>query len=234
MSKPKERPILFSGPMVRAILDGRKTQTRRAIKPQPFEHGSDGLVSAGWGWSIGQKCKLQAWKVDEIGSAMVKYCPHGKPGDRLWVREAHAIKPDSGHVVAYREGGECGAWCGDGAGGRFWIHHGHILEAPGYPFGLETLTTFGLCSFGGKWKPSIHMPRWASRITLEITAVRVERLQDISEADAIAEGVELRGGKAGVFQSHKQAFAWLWHEINGPESWAANPWVWAIEFRVVN
>jgi hypothetical protein len=186
---PKERPILFSGLMVRAILHGRKTQTRRVIKPQPFEHGSDGLVSAGWGWSIGQKCKLQAWKVDEIGSAMAKYCPHGKPGDRLWVRETFAIH---GNEIAYAATDQ------------------HLVGCD-------------------RWKPSIHMPRRASRITLEITDVRVERLNEISRGDAMAEGCPHSNLAYG--QNPCDWFRELWESINGPESWAANPWVWAIEFR---
>jgi hypothetical protein len=193
--------------MVRAILDGRKTQTRPAIKPQPFEHGSDGLVSAGWGWSIGQKCKLQAWKIDEIGSVMVKYCPHGKPGDRLWVRETH---------------------CKYGGGFIYRADYGDL-----------TPISDGI---GGRWKPPIHMPRWASRITLEITAVRVEQLQDISEADAMAEGAERPVLSATELDgmpvhpmtgSYADGFRDMWGSINGLESWAANPWVWVVEFRKV-
>jgi hypothetical protein len=195
MNGLKERPILFSGPMVRSIIDGRKTQTRRVIKPQPFEHGSDGLVSAGWGWSIGQKCKLQAWKVDEIGSPMAKYCPHGKPGDRLWVRET--FNSD---------------WCDQ----VIFKADGGIAKDAGY-------------TKEPKWKPSIHMPRWASRITLEITAVRVERLGDISRGDAMAEGCPHSNLAYG--QNPCDWFHELWESINGPESWAANPWVWVIEFR---
>jgi len=201
MSERKERPILFSGPMVRSIIDGRKTQTRRVVKPQPFEHGRDGLVSAGWGWSIGQKCKLQAWKVDEIGSAMVKYCPHGKPGDRLWVREAFRLAP--------------------------------LGNGPRDEFGRPAVTHFRSTDShlfpDVKWKRSIHMPRWASRITLEIIAVRVERLNDISRGDAMAEGCPHSNLAYG--QNPCDWFYELWESINGPESWAANPWVWVIEFR---
>ena len=182
--------------MVRSILDGRKTQTRRVIKPQPFEHGSDGLVSAGWGWSIGQKCKLQVWKIDEIGSVMVKYCPHGKPGDRLWVRETH---------------------CKYGGGFIYRADYGDL-----------TPISDGI---GGPWKPSIHMPRIASRITLEIIAVCVERLNDISRGDAMAEGRPHSNLAYG--QNPCDWFHELWESINGPESWAANPWVWVVEFRKV-
>jgi hypothetical protein len=213
-----KRPIGFSGPMVRAILDGRKTQARFVIKPQPEAFWNDGRQPV----NLPYDCE----------KTKVIRCPYGQPGDRLWVRETHAIKPNSGHVVAYLEGGECGAWCGDGAGGRFWIHHGHILEAPGYPFGLETLTTVGLRSFGGKWRPSNHMPRWASRITLEITAVRVERLNYISKVDAIAEGCQCAGVPASL--SDVGAFAKLWESIKGKGSWKANPWVWVIQFEKVD
>jgi hypothetical protein len=185
----RERPILFSAPMVRAILDGTKTQTRRVVKPAPMmvtDH-----KTAVWEGPADSLLKL----LDGAG----RHCPYGQPGDRLWVREAFAFcladkfgpTPDS---VIYRAD----------EGNADWPHG---------------------------WKPSIHMPRCASRITLEVTAVRVERLNDISEKDAWAEGCEgfdddVTGGKSGYLE-----FAELWESINGPGSWDANPWVWVVEFR---
>ena len=170
----KERPILFSAPMVRALLAGTKTQTRRIIKPQHLAFFNQDAAAM-----------LSDWNERPL--------PYGQPGDRLWVRETFGhfecnqhFKP--GCNVYYRADGNC-------------------LE-------LEP------------WRPSIHMPRWASRITLEITSVRVERLQDISEADAIAEGVYTDPACPAY-----DAYAQLWDEINGLGSWEANPWVWVIEFR---
>jgi hypothetical protein len=171
----KERPILFSGPMVRAILDGRKTQTRRAIRPpMPWRDG--------WGVGLGEY-----------------NCPYGQPGDRLWVRETWAPKQ--------WEKGACYRATGD------------LLDT-------------GHC----QWRPSIHMPRWASRITLEVIGVRVERLQDISEADAEAEGCEplpmCGGPEVGGYNCYQSGFELLWGSINGKLApWSSNPWVWVVEFQ---
>lgn len=193
----KERPILFKAPMVRAILDGSKTQTRRVVKQD-----REGLLD----------CKpTPAW--DAFWQCVA--CPYGKPGDRLWVRETWSADawfdgnapndiPDSAYI-AYVSGRHAVAW----------------------PAAM------------GKVRASIHMPRWASRILLEVTDVRVERLQDISEADARAEGVKVDGNGHAVRDEvvnvggARTAFAELWESINGPDSWAANPWVWVIEFRRV-
>jgi hypothetical protein len=220
MIERKERPILFSGPMVRAILDGRKTQTRRVIKPQPpqwidelhggqlsgrapYELENEDNQIVGWGF---QDERGTYWRV-----------PYGNPGDRLWVREAWAVVP---HVT----------------------DNGPKHRAKGDGTGVTWRADWNANPSGFKWKPSIHMPRWASRITLEITAVRVERLNDISEADAIAEGAErpvlsateLNGMPVHPMTgSYADGFQDLWGSINGPESWAANPWVWVIEFQKV-
>ena len=205
----KERPILFSGPMVRALLDGSKTQTRRAMKPQPTEFvGGPGVTL-----QDGSPAPLIPLddSVEPYGREIA--CPYGKLGDRLWVRETWHDASSSLHSCA-------------------------LYRADGIDLHWD------------KWAPSIHMPRWASRITLEITSVRVERLQDISEADALAEGIvecpipaDDEGprrigymvgpddGKSGLSVTPIQAYRDLWESINGPESWAANPWVWAIEFR---
>lgn len=203
MSNMKERPILFSAPMVRALLDGSKTQTRRIVKPQPDipiwmhpffmspKNGKARFRPVGPDWPDSED--------DDI------YFPYGQPGDRLWVREAFApkaIDPEC-TTIAYR-------------------------------------ATDDECN--GPWKPSIHMHRWMSRITLEITEVRVELLQSISEADAKAEGVtpKSNGRYACNFDDGKvecvspvTAYMSLWTELNGRESWPENPWVWVIEFKVV-
>jgi hypothetical protein len=208
----RERPILFSAPMIRALLDGRKTQTRRIAK----------LNDAG-------RVKLPGspknWHPDDPNAAMA--CPYGQPGDRLWVRETF--------------------YCDD-----FEYPHGprERLKSELYYRATDcladgrTLPGFALESFVPPWRPSIHMPRWASRITLEITDVRVERLNAISEADAIAEGLIYRPAIEAwsasssdawpTFRDPRRSFAGLWESINGQGSWDANPWVWAITFRRID
>lgn len=186
----RERPILFSGPMVRAILDDRKTQTRRIIKPEPDFH--KGYYSA----------RGVSWK-SQIGARQVPSSPYGRPGDRLWVRETWRCDcPDDPEYALYRADG-----------------YDDVMLPPGF-----------------KWRPSIFMPRWASRIVLEITSVRVERLCKISPDDVIAEGVEKRA-RSAVFpwQAYtKEDYAKLWDSINGPGSFDKNPWVWAISFKRVS
>ena len=199
----KERPILFSAPMVRAILDGRKTQTRRIVKPQPVQHPSPPCNPD---YDIEWRGFILWLSKGEAAKCMPEYCPYGQPGDRLWVRETfYGIRDggDGNPCVAYR------------------------VDCPPC-----------FAPKDAKWKPSIFMPRWASRITLEITAVRVERLQAITEADAKAEGVKAWQSEGyrvahNIFDGTKLAYAELWNEINGPGSWAANPWVWVIQFRRV-
>lgn len=179
----KERPILFSAPMVRAIIDGTKTQTRRIVK---------------------------AMHIPLLGRPPAEGAPwYADPGDRLWVRETWchpAPEPQRpGDPVWYRADftPRYGAWESD--------------AAPGCVRRNE-----------GPWKPSIHMPRWASRITLEVTSVRVERLHGITEEDARAEGVTC--ADVGDITAWR-AFCDLWKSINGAESWAANPWVWVVGFK---
>lgn len=182
----KERPILFNGPMVRAILSGAKTQTRRVVKGSRYRHeiNRDGV-----------------WFEDEYGDWFKGPCPFGEPGDRLWVRETFTdvstgdMRAQGHRPVWYRADGSSDA-------------------------------DDSLC----RWTPSIHMPRWASRISLEVTGVRVERLQEISEADARSEGCP----HAPVDQDWSQCRRWFqeqWLSIYGEDSWNANPWVWVIEFK---
>lgn len=213
----KERPILFSAPMVRAVLEGRKTQTRRVVKPQPeapraiYEPGHcrevlfDSLAcsssgspcsAVGWHWSM--QCAGGA--VISDGAKVETLCPYGKPGDRLWVKETFAVIPGQ----PYANGKEDDIL---------------VTKADCGPLHAALVS---------KWKPSIFMPRNLSRITLEITNVRVERLQDISEADAISEGV-VPGGRFPMCA--RGVYADLWDSINGEGSWDKNPWVWVIEFR---
>tara|TARA_E500000305_G_scaffold106512_1_gene105244 strand:+ start:447 stop:1016 length:570 start_codon:yes stop_codon:yes gene_type:complete len=184
----RERPILFNGDMVRAILEGRKTMTRRVMKHQPGE------VTA-----VGRPLFFQD---GDTGRRVSPKCPYGQQGDHLWVRETFAD-----------EAGDTRKYLGD-----------HIYyRADGDGVDLQ----------GGFWTPSIYMPRWASRITLEVTGVRVERLQDISEVDAHNEGITLDMLPYNPADQHpcRTWFRGLWEQINGPGSWDANPWVWVVEFR---
>lgn len=210
-----EKPILFSGPMVRAILDGRKTVTRRIVKPQPDAiHGDEPY------WNIG------GYRLRADANNPLK-CPYGSSGTRLWVRETWAV------CAAY----ECYA------PSVLTPHVGTIqYQAGGGMLNGEMLerTCFDVDGELGRWRPSIHMPRWVSRISLEVTDVRVERLQDITEEDAIAEGIErTSGGNYWKDYLHpvmpamtaRYSFASLWKSINGPDSWEANPWVWTIAFN---
>jgi hypothetical protein len=211
-----ERPILFSGPMVRAILSGQKTVTRRACKPQPsalaHTKAADGTPMGSW-WETGKN---------------INRCPYGQPGERLWVRESFTDLRGTG--IEHRP---------DPAGPL--QRYAFAADSPPGSHSDEVRKDYGI-----KWKPSIHMPRSACRILLEITAVRVERLQDITEQQAEAEGVERPenitnvdvwdGPERELFNAMNQPrarFVRLWGDINGPESWAANPWVWVVEFKRV-
>lgn len=198
-----ERPILFSGPMVRAIIDGKKTQTRRIAK----------LTDGGHLKEVGGN---RRWHSDDQNARLA--CPYGQPGDRLWVRETWAgpLIPAERWLVAkgvraFERPGFC-EYAADGG------------PAPEYMDADDRL----VC----RWTPSIHMPRWASRILLEIVSVRVERLQDIKPDDCIAEGAwPIEKREIGRGHEAIDAFATLWVRINGPDSWHANPWVWVIEFE---
>lgn len=199
----KDRPILFSAPMVRAILAGTKTQTRRALKPQPIY---DGRFAGGW-----KVVGKNGHEAATCSPLIAELCPYGQPGDRLWVREAWLDLQGTGIERV----------TGDPS------RYAYAADTPSGSHGDECRKNYGL-----KWRPSIHMPRAASRITLEITGVRVERLQDISEEDALAEGVNnslhMPGGRFA-----NENFAHLWWTIHGDGSWEENPWVWVVEFKRV-
>jgi hypothetical protein len=201
VSDIKERPILFSAPMVRAILDGSKTQTRRAFRDSPPPGVNVGIVNG--------------------------KTPYGAVGDRLWVREAWKAHTTFDHLPP-RDIPQTHVW--------YMADDGYKAES--------------------RFRQSMFMPRWASRITLEVTGVRVERLNEISETDALAEGIctvrtqewDLEhfgawrrefdaacqsGIKPPVGPAPASSYRALWEQINGPGSWAANPWVWVVEFKVI-
>ncbi|BEM02898.1 hypothetical protein SM14VA4_04700 [Serratia marcescens] len=242
----KERPVIFNGEMVRAILDGRKTQTRRVMKVQPESSGfglrfiTESLNNRDTGkyfWSQSDACGINRPRSKPFA------CPFGQVGDRLWVRETWGVVSHD-----FDENERIIDWVPDRPATA-------IHEMPfgnGYYSGHAIYAADGEFTWGDDdghgerscWKPSIHMPREACRILLEITAVRVERLNDISEEDAKAEGVKPAGDMLpdypdtfltpkGDFATAKVAFQRLWQSIYGEEGWAANPWVWVIEFRRV-
>ena len=210
----KERAIIFSGGMVRAILEGRKTQTRRVVKwPVSIsDHGvsHSPMVMRGGIW----------WKPEEI-------CSYGRPGDRLWVRESFNWSADDELLL-----GENHRKCPERAG---WRADNVVWRADGERQHPEWGTA--------RWRTSIHLPRWASRITLEVVRVRVERVQEITPTDAIAEGCvwfgkydhPIRGGIPSLLEQRTpvQEFAKIWTEINAKRGWGweVNPWVWVVEFR---
>ncbi len=228
----RERPILFSAPMVRAILAGTKTQTRRVVDTKRQGWDAQQMALASVRLHDSDRLGVQAYFGPEaFGTGPAFFgtrCPYGKPGDRLWVREMWApgdemvfgAAKDDSETVLYRADEAALHW------------DGKAMRTPmdTYAFNWEAV----------RWKPSIHMPRWASRITLEVTGVRGERLQDISEADARAEGApsaDLASGRECIFPhqgTHRWGFRLLWESINSPDSWAANPWVWVVEFRRID
>lgn len=213
----RERPILMSGPMVLALQENRKTQTRRIVKAGYFH--SDIYHIAEMGEIDG--CAAVHFS-DSAHAGLDVRCPYGAPGDKLWCRETWAPRGVSQigggpleTLIAYRA---------DGA--------------------MHGLPHHDIARVVGEWKPSIFMPRWASRITLEITNIRVERLQDISEVDAKAEGAPEPTGRRGCYPApwatakagpidYRDSYRALWERINGRGSWAKNPWVWVIAFRKV-
>ena len=215
----KERGMIFNGDMVRAILDGRKTQTRCVMKPQPDPCPAP--RSGHWWPSNVFKTMLHVEEEMQNGKGgwgglVGDACPFGAVGDRIWVRETWA---------------EAGAGAPD-----LKLYRANYPEH--VPTHYENVPPVDEI----RWTPSIHMPRWASRITLEITCVRVERLNSISQKDAQAEGMELTGWRptysdpdsGGEVWTPYDNFAQLWESIYGEENWQANPWVWVIEFKVAS
>ncbi|BET40006.1 hypothetical protein [Atlantibacter hermannii] len=230
----KERGMIFRGEMVRAILDGRKTQTRRPVK---FP-----LIDKNMG------CELAGNELaGELAAGNYWNSPFGKPGDRIWVRETWALLGN--------EDGCCVDWhdnlCKGNEKSAAKIYRASCEQRPGdyglwsIPDDAEWKPHTDNQKFEGAWRPSIHMPRWASRITLEITNVGVQRIQSIGQNDAACEGLVklpatgrycLNQGDqyfGGASHDAREVFSWLWSSIYGEESWQANPWVWVIEFRRV-
>ncbi|HAW5564136.1 TPA: hypothetical protein JL066_002917 [Salmonella enterica] len=245
-----ERGMIFNGEMVRAILDGRKTQTRRVMKPQP----DPCPAPRGGHWWPSNAFKTMLHVEEEMqnnkggwGGLVGDACPFGDVGERIWVRETWATLGN--------EDGCCVDWndnlCKGDEKTAARIYRASCEQRPG-DYGLWSIPDNADWKphtenqkFEGAWRPSIHMPRWASRITLEITDVRVERLHNISERDALREGLfQLPASGRYCLQpgmqyfgmasrSAKEVYSWLWASIYGEESWAANPWVWVIEFKRV-
>ncbi len=193
----KERPILFSGPMVRAILDGRKTQTRRVIRPQP-------VYKRGWfHWATSKRSIDFRLGNDIAEQAFAAWCPHGMRGDRLWVRE----------TFAGRKGFPLGQ------GKLFYRADGDVTGRQ------EPLSYY---EREDRWRPSIHMSRWACRLILDVKAVRVERLLDITCADLRAEGMNNK-----YIHDNLTDYRKLWDSLNKKRGfgWDTNPFVWVIEFE---
>ena len=254
----KERPIIFGGPMVAAVLAGTKTQTRRVVKPAP---GNSWYPEVGRYHPTVVDRHGDMYPGDEVFGASDEFegrvCPYGKPGDRLWLREGHKVEPTPGCTfgdaimgrklsVFYRDGERRDIDNGWSASGPDLHVHGVHHDFPADRYGI--------------WRPSIHMTRWASRILLEIVSVRVERLQDISEADAEAEGLARVGftkmlhfplfsvdpkadpdrhyhpsDDCTCYDSAYECYRALWDSINAKRGhgWDANCWVWVITFKVV-
>ena len=220
----KSRPILFSGPMVRALLDDTKTQTRRVGKIQSQDFvglKAEAVRHATLGYQI--QATYDAYPGRGTARHAICACPFGQPGDQLWVRETF--------VQGWPPGDDDCPDQFDADGNERPMVTWYRASDPGLVWctnGEDTERT--------PWRPSIHMPRSASRITLEITGVRVERLQNISEADALAEGVSDTGAKildsaANEVTGPIAEYSVLWESINGPGSWDLNPWVWVVEFK---
>lgn len=215
----KERSILFSASMVCAILEGHKTQTRRVVKPQPIYVCPMGPAGA----------PLLSSKPNFADGNIIR-CPYGVPGDRLWVRETfycdHAFYPEGTPPSCYWDGAKLRA---QHAPEQLAYERARMLEAMYYRADGEP--EFEGADGPTPWRPSIHMPRWASRILLEVTVVHVERLQEINRGDAMEEGCPFPNMAQG--DDPRQWYRALWEQINGPSSWDGNPWVWVVEFKRV-
>ena len=193
----KEHPLLMQGPLVRATLEGRKTQTRRPVKPQP----DNDIPDVEYSWAA--------------------RCPMGQAGDRLWVRETFAMVHgcqdiDSGYVDEWMVPLDIPKDSRDGFWSVLYRAEDERFDESGEERGFS-------------WRPSIHMPRWACRLVLPLVSVRVERVQDITEEDAKAEGVE----RISSCKTARDSFRALWISIYGEASWDANPWVWVAEWKEI-
>lgn len=228
-NSPKERPILFSGPMVKAILEGKKTQTRRVVKLRHKFWKGLSLDGALFDPGFGDGAYLKVKGRDDTYHRL--YCPHGNVGDRLWVRETFTCFTHG--LPEYPD--ECDHIHGAAARAKY--------SDPTGIYSVEELAVVYKAdgdSEPDRWEPGIHMPRWASRLLLEITAIRVERLNDISRHDAIAEGgppshrsIDRISAQFGYPDFSRSWFGQLWESINGEGSWKENPWVWVVEFKVL-
>jgi hypothetical protein len=219
----RERPILFSGPMVRAILEGKKTQTRRVLRPQPAPNTH--MVQ----WNSAEEAYVP-WRDSPVGAGWwrtgpLHLCPYGVVGDRLWVRETHAVLDITTDTTQAKSVRPSTPWtaCVTSPDGDEW----YVLPLDPSEW-RESFYNDHV-----QWRPSIHMPRWASRLTLEVTGVRVERLHEID--NPLAEGVECHvGGKEHErIASSRQVFHNLWDSLNAKRGfgWDVNPWVWVLEFK---
>jgi len=224
----KERPILFSAPMVKAILAGQKTQTRRLMKPQPEpgRYGANhptkpsGIIGplegclGGGDYHIWRGSRHTACLTESAVYVAERQCPYGEQGDRLWVRETWGLSRGNGHRVLYKADVGTDRW----------------------PPTVELTSE-------GRWSPSIYMPRRHSRITLQVTSVRVDRLQRIRADDVVTEGIDVPPCDFTVPDTPdrlmqerddfaREEFGKLWDSINGKRApWSANPWVWVVGFR---
>jgi hypothetical protein len=214
MAVMKERPILFSGEMVRAILEERKTQTRRVINPQPAHVWGYGVRNGEDVFSI--HMRAASYREPDIWLK----CPYGKVGDQLWVRETFTFEGYQGQ--GYDERAPSVA---------ITYHATDTGRYQNIPVSKKIVDELGE-KFHRRKRPSIYMPRWASRITIEVTRLSVERVQDISERDAANEGCS---GDIQLHSSARNEFAKLWNSINAKRgySWESNPCVWVVEFKVV-
>ena len=212
----KEHPIIFNSEMIKAVLDGRKTQTRRIVK-WPLKGGSPNPILR-----ITEGISRGTYIAHDGNGNNTIFCPYGKVGDKLWVREAFCC----GVEWDYEKPSELDPLCG---ANDIWFPSGqNEVENPDKAEKPEGY---------GKTRPSIFMPRWASRITLEITAIRVERVKDMTEGDAIAEGIDA----PPMIRTREQVeklwldFKTLWDSINKKRGygWESNPWVWVVEFKVI-
>lgn len=217
----RERPILFSGPMVRAILDGSKTQTRRVMTPQ-MEHreiaGMFGGRMLGWPRRDGG-----AWLWPNARDEILSRCPYGRPGDRLWVRETWQYYDwtEQGEPQIRYAADETTRWCETAEEDEVIDVWEELSRQENY--------RIANAARDHRWRPSIFMKRWASRLTLELTEVRVERVQETSDVDSLEEGISYQN----VITGARGRFRRLWDSINAKRGygWDANPWVWVLTFR---